>query len=1140
MSIPRTSINRPVTVTMITLAMALMGIGAVFVLNVALFPDLDIPVAFIQAPYPGVDPAQMETIVTQKIEDEVNTVENIDKLESYSVEGFSQIVLNFKYGTDIDLAAVDVRAKVDLAKRELPRDIEQVTVSKVDINAFPVMNIALGGNYDLVELRRIAEREIKPAFQRIEGVANVEIKGGFEREIRVKISPEKLLAFNLTIDDVISAISRDNQNTPLGNITEGNFKYLLRSEGEVKNPQQLAGIIVKEINGRPVYVEELAIIEDSYKDVESLSRLNGKPSVTLEIKKEAGANPVVISDQAQKLIPKLEEKYKGRLSIVVGKDETFFIRDTIQMVKDNALLGGIFAISVLFIFLRNYRSTIIIGTSIPIAILATFGMLTVKEDVTLNLMTLGGLALGIGMMVDNAIVVMENIYRFLHENPHGDRKELTAKAAEEVLMPIIASTATTVAVFLPIGFVPQVVGEVFFNMSLAIIFSLLASLLVAVTLIPMLCSRFLEIDGQFLENIIIRMYKALPKWLKAHPGKTAIGLAGLISAPSFALHYGIKNGMLVQIAEKAGFSQLLTQTSPVLLSIGLVLSLILAAFIFPLLLAGLMYIFNFFVYKILGPVFEFVVMKILRNIYLRVLRFILGHWYIRATYIALILFCFLLSLKFQPPMSFFPDMDRGEMSIEFETPEGTSVEKTDEITLQIEKLLGEFPEVEKIITNSTVGQGTLAVVLTPKTTRTKATQDIIRELRAKVDKIAGIRTINYKEPKMGKPSRGKSIQIEVLGDEFPVIEEICRQVYEKVKNIEGLKDLEDGINKGRPEFRLIFDREKIRDLDLSLGKIAGMARSYVFGSLAGKYRETNDEFDIRVEASDEAKNKIARFQELEIALEKNKFLKLSQVAEFAPANGYSTIERKNLARRLIVQADPDQRPIGAIMSDISESLKDIKIPPGYSINFGGENEEMVEAFGYLALALVASILLVYMIMASQFESIVYPFIIMFTIPLSYMGVVTGLQLSGFAFSVTAMIGIIMLAGIAVNNGIILVDYILQRREHLNESDYEAAIQAGNLRFRPILMTVCTTFLGMLPLALGIGAGADFYQPLAIAVSGGLLVSTLLTLTFVPTVFISVEKIIHFVKGFFAGFTIARPANDKLALNPKDIVDSSAK
>jgi HAE1 family hydrophobic/amphiphilic exporter-1 len=371
---------------------------------------------------------------------------------------------------------------------------------------------------------------------------------------------------------------------------------------------------------------------------------------------------------------------------------------------------------------------------------------------------------------------------------------------------------------------------------------------------------------------------------------------------------------------------------------------------------------------------------------------------------------------------------------------------------------------------------------------------------------------------MGKPSRGKSIQIEVMGDEFEVIEDLCLQVYNRIKDIPGLKDLENGIKEGRPEFRLVFDREKIRDMDLSLGKIAEMSRSYVFGSLAGKYREDNDEYDIRIEASDDAKGRISRFQELEISLEKNMYIKLSQVADFKPASGYSTIERKNLARRLIVQADPDGRPIGAIMQDISDNLADLNPPPGYVINYGGENEDMQEAFGYLILALVASVLLVYMIMASQFESIIYPFIIMFTIPLSYMGVITALNLSGFAFSITAMIGIIMLAGIAVNNGIILIEYILQRRAEHNETSIDAAIEAGNLRFRPILMTVCTTLLGMLPLTLGIGAGADFYQPLALSVTGGLLVSTVITLTFVPTVFISVETIIAFFGSFFSRFT----------------------
>lgn len=1115
MSIPRTSINRPISVTMLMLGMALIGFGAFFTLNVALFPNIDIPVAFVLAPYPGVDPAEIETIVTKKIEDEINSVENIDKIESYSAEGVSQTVINFKFGTDLDLASVDLRAKVDQAKRNLPREMEQVTVSKVDINAFPVLNIALGGNYDLVELRRIADREIKPAFQQIGGVSNVEVKGGLEREIRIKIIPERMLAYELTIDDVIGAVNKDNQNTPLGNINEGSFKYLLRSEGQVKNPQQLGNIIIKEINRRPIYLSEISTIEDLYKDIESTSRINGQPSVTLEIKKSADANPVLISDAAQKLIPVLEAKYKGRLTVTVGNDQTDFIRDTIQMVKDNALLGGLFAIIVLFSFLQNYRSTLIIGTSIPLAIVTTFGLLSLKEDITLNLMTLGGLALGIGMMVDNAIVVMENIYRFYSENRTGDRKELAAKASEEVFMPVIASTATTVAVFLPIGFVPAVVGEIFFNMSLAIVFSLLASLVVAITFLPMLCSRLLVLDGAFIETIIFRMYKGLLQWLKKHPKKSLTAFAALFSLPAAGFYLGLNNPAVLKIIENTPLAG--RQLNPGIDSLLAAAAVVLAVLLLPLLLAAFFKLFNFVTSKILFPLIDGLIMNVLRTVYLKVLSALLHHWYLRLAYAGLILVVFVFAIKMQPDMTFFPAMDRGEVTVEFETPEGTSVEKTDEITRQIESIFLKIPEVSKVITNSAVGKGTLAIKLTPTKERLRTTNEIIREVREEVDIIPGIRTISYKEPSMGKPSRGKSIQIEVMGEDFEILEDLCLQIYERIKDVPGLKDLEDGINQGRPEFRLVFDREKIRDMGLSLVKIAEMARSHVYGTVAGKYRENNDEFDIRVEAADLAKDKIARLKDLEISLEKGKFIKLSQVAEFKPASGYSLIERKNNARRLIVQADPDNRPIGAITNDISKKIADIKLPPGYIINFGGENEEMFKAFQYLAIALVASILLVYMIMASQFESLLYPFLIMFTIPLSYIGVVAGLRVMGFAFSVTAMIGIIMLAGIAVNNGIILIEYILQRRRELHESDIDAALAAGSLRFRPILMTMCTTLLGMLPLALGIGAGADFYQPLAISVSGGLLVSTLVTLTFVPTIFIMAENIISVGKKLIADF-----------------------
>ncbi|MDD3000908.1 MAG: efflux RND transporter permease subunit [Candidatus Riflebacteria bacterium] len=1115
MSIPRFSITHPISVTMLMCGMALIGVGALFLLNVALFPNVDIPVAFIRAPYEGVDPAEIETIVTRKIEDQINTVENIKKITSYSSEGAAIIVIEFNYGTNIDLAAVDVRAKVDLAKRVLPDEMNDITTSKVDFNAMSIMNLAVGGNFDDVELRRIADREIKPAFQQISGVASVDISGGREREIRVKVFPEKLLALNLTIDDIAAAIAKDNANTSLGNMTEGAFRYLLRSDGRMTNPQHLGNIIVKEVNSRPIYISELAVIEDSYKDISTVSRINGSPSVTMAIKKVTEANPVNISDAAMKLIPELEKKYQGKLKIVVGKDQTTFIRDTIQMVKDNSIMGGLFAVIILFIFLQNYRSTLIVGISIPIAILATFGLLMLKKDISLNLMTLGGLALGIGMIVDNAIVVMENIYRFYSENKGGDRRELAIKATEEVFMPVIASTATTVVAFLPIGLIPEMVGEIFFNMSLSIIFSLSASLVVAVTFLPMLCSKFLSLEGVNLETIVFRMYKSLLNWAKANIIKCIASVIFIVIVPTAGFFFGIQNAAIKDFMTKLSWVSLSGNPGKESLLFGLgILAIVL---LLPVIVAFISFIFNLLAFKILFPIFNGI-LEAIRKVYLKALRVLVTKWQARLAYLLLIVSLFALSVKNQPPFSFFPAMDRGELVVEFETPAGTSVDNTDIITKQIEQLFLGVPEVDKVITKSEVGKGSLDIKMVPTLQRIRTTDEVVREIRKSVEIIPGIKTLNFKEPRMGRPNSGKSIQIEVLGDDFAILETICLQIYERIKGVEGLIDLESGVENGRPEFRLIFDREKIRDMGLNLVTIADRARTYIYGTIAGKYRESNDEYDIRVEAVDISKDKIARIKDLEIALPDGKFVKLSQIAKFEAANGYTTIERKNVARCLIVQGEPDKRSIGAITSDIQERIKDIEIPPGYRINFGGENEDMARSFKYLAVALVASLLLVYMIMASQFESLLYPFLIMFTIPLSYIGVIAGFNYMGFSFTVTAMIGIIMLAGIAVNNGIVLIEFILQRRATLDESNAEAAIAAGNLRFRPILMTTSTTLLGMLPLAFGIGAGADFYQPLAISVSGGLVVSTLLTLTFVPSIFVTAENVISFISKFFGQFT----------------------
>jgi HAE1 family hydrophobic/amphiphilic exporter-1 len=1010
-NIPKFAVDRPVTVIMLLVSLSLAGLGALSTLSIDLFPNIDFPLAFIQTPYPGVDPQEMENIVTRKIEEEINTVENIKNISSHSFEGFSWITVEFVWGTGIDLAAVDLREKVDIAKRKLPRDIEQVTVAKLDINAQPVIDISLGGDFDLKTLRGIADKEVKPAFERISGVANVEVLGGLEREIRVKAFPDRLKAFNLTLSDVIQAISQGSQNTPVGNITDGRYKFLIRSEGEVPTPKDLESVVVKRIDGRPVYVRELAAVYDSFKEIQSVSRLNRRPAVTLSLKKEAGANPIAISDAVKKLIPRLEAQYKGKMTLTIGRDNSEFIRDSLEMVKENAKSGSLLAVVVLFLFLWNVRSTIIVGLSIPLSVVITFGLMYLRPGMTLNLMTLGGLALGIGMMVDNSVVVLENIYRLLGIRGENDRRSAAIDGADEVALPILASTLTTVAVFLPIGFVPGIVGEIFLNMSLAIVFSLMASYLVAIFLVPLLCSQFLKLGKVRAEPIMDRI-KRVYRWF---------------------------------------------------------------------------------------------------------LSLLLWNWGTRLLYFVGVLGLVYFSLKFMPAMEFFPKMDRGVFVIQFEPPEGTSLEATDQITGLIEIHLQKISEVEKIISNSKLAEGNITVVLKPKAQRERTTNQVISAIRPVLAGIAGINTIAFSEPSMGGPGGGKPVQVEVSGPDFPIIEKICLEIAEKIKNVAGLRDIDSGVKEGRPEIKIEFDRARLGDLDVSLAGTADMVRGYIFGTLSGNYREKNEEFDVRVEIADEYKDSIPRLNDLEIALKDEQVVSLSQIARIYEGRAYTKISRRNLKRLITVQADIQERPLQAVILDIQKILPTVDVPAGYEIRFGGEEEERVEAFRNLAIALLAAVLLVYMIMASQFESFSYPFVIMFTIPLSIMGVIIGLNFSGFAFSITAMIGIIMLAGIVVNNGIILIDNIIQRREKEGVEKIPAVLDSGETRLRPILMTVLTTVLGMLPLAMGIGAGSDFYQPLAISVIGGLTVSTILTLTYIPVVYTLVDDIVELMMKVFRYF-----------------------
>ena len=1000
MSISQFAINKPVTVLMLVIGVIFVGYLALNGLGIDLFPDIDFPIAFIQAAYSGVDPAEMENIVTKPVEDEIATVSDIDRITSYSVEGFSQVVIQFKWGADIDVGAADLREKVDIVKRRLPSELDSIIVQKLDIDAQPVMAISIAGEMNLVELRSLVDNEIKPLIERASGVASASISGGLQREIHINVDLFKLEEYKIPIGDIISAISSDNRNIPAGDLEEGQFKYLIKAEGQVNSVEELAEITVKKIGNSIIKIGDIAEVRDSNKEVSSISRMNGKSSVNISLQKESGANPVKLSDDVKKTLINLRKRYPS-LTFEVGQDNSDFIRDSIGMVQSNAIMGALLAIIVLFVFLKNIRSTVIIGIAIPVSIITTFSMMYLKAGMTLNLMTLGGLALGIGMLLDNSIVVLENIYRHFVENPEKTRKENSASSSDEVAMPVLASTLTTIAVFAPIAFVPEMVGEIFFNLSLAIVFALISSYFVAFTVIPALSSKFLKVN-----------------------------------------HASEKPGIIFEKIKSSynSFLKLILKSKKNTI---------------------------FYFFGVFGV--------------------------------------FVLSLFFFPPTEFFPSMDRGTFTITVDFAEGTKLDEVNRVASNIEDILDDYDEVDKVITNLSLGRANFTVTLVPVEEREITTKLFIDEVREKTKNLTNVKMLNFGEPQMGPGGSSKPVQIRVYGDDYDKIENYCEQIAGIISGVDGIKDVDSGVKRGRPEVKIFIKRDKIRDLDLNFNEVGNAVRNYVYGTVAGKYKDSNNEFDIRVKLDEKFTGSIDELSNLRMII-KGKTVVLADIADIKLDYGYTTIQRRDKKRVLTVQADIVGRPLGLVIGEISNNLNNFRMEEGYEFEFGGDEEERRKSFGHLFTALIAAIFLVYMIMASQFESLGEPFVIMFTIPLSIIGVVIFLNLFGQNFSVTAIIGIIMLAGIVVNNGILLIDYINAKRHKENMDRTSAVLAAGNTRIRPILMTTATTILGMLPLALGIGAGADFFQPLAITVIGGLLVSSFLTLTFIPATYVIFDSL----------------------------------
>jgi len=1021
MRLSRVSVHRPVFTVMVVLVVLILGGVSLVRLPIDLMPDISYPTLSVSCTYENASPEEIEELITRPLEQALSSVPGVEEFTSSSTEGQSRVRVLFTWGTDLDAASNDIRDRLDRIIDHLPDDAERPTLRKFDLASFPIMFLGASSNLDPIQMRRVLDDQVRYRLERVPGVAAVDIWGGLVREIHVDLLPEKVKALGLPLDQIVQRIKDENLNLPAGTIDQGNMEVTVRMPGEYTSVDELRQTVVAMREGVPIQLGEIAQVEDSSQKVQQIIRMNGRPGVRLAVNKQSGKNTVDVADRVRKEIERINREMP-QIQIIPLVDTSQYIRNSISNVGDSALYGGLLAIAVLLFFLRNVRSTFIIATAIPTSIIATF-VLMYFGHFTLNIMTLGGLALGVGMLVDNAIVVLENIYR-LREG--GEAAEPAAvNGSEEVTAAIVSSTLTTVVVFLPLVFVRGMAGVMFTQLSIVISFALLCSMAVAMTLVPMLAAKILpaDIGVRGKEKLGHRIFRV-----------TALIFDRIESGYKRLLHSSLNHRFLV----------VLGVVTPVAASLLLI----------PLIGVELM-----------------------------------------------------------------PAADEGEVQINAEMAVGTRLDLVDKTFAPVEAIVREaVPEATNIVTNIGGGGGyggggshvaNMRIVLRPAKERTRSSEQVAADLRRKLQNVPGL-TVRTRAGqglfllRMGTSGTDR-VQVEIRGHDLDTADALAAQVERVVEGVDGVTDARLSRESGRPEEELVIDRQKAADLKLTVSGIANAIQTILAGTQAGNYRDSGDEYVILVKIKEAEKLDLREILDLTITNADGQPVVLRNVISSGPRTGPMRIERKNQERIVTVSANITGRDMGSILEDIRRGLRSVPVPEGFSIAFGGDYEEQQKAFNELLLSIILALILVYMVMACQYESLVDPFVVMFSVPLAVIGVVLILFLTNTTFNVQSYIGCIMLGGIVVNNAILLVDHtnLLRRRDGM---ELRAAIEeAGRRRLRPVLMTALTTILGLLPLALGFGEGGEAQAPLARTVIGGLTSAALITLVFVPVVYSLFER-----------------------------------
>jgi HAE1 family hydrophobic/amphiphilic exporter-1 len=1025
------SVRRPVAISMLIVALILLGVVALPRLRVDLYPDMNLPFVLVSAEYEGASPAEVEKLLTKPMEGVLASANNVKDIISWSEHGVSRIGIQLEWGVDMDQAALDIRDKIDIIRGYLPSDVKTPQVLKMDPNSMPIMSLTLSGS-DLSEMKRVAEDVVQPKLERTEGVASAYVTGGREKEIKVVLDQNKLQSYGLTAGQVSQAISADNLSGTAGSVVRGQSDLDVRVVGEYRKAKDLEDVSIGLPGGGFVRLGDLAAIKDDYKKTTQVSYVNGNPSVGLMVFKETGSNTVKVADGIHKTLEALQSELPAGMRLDIVYDGSVFIKQSIGNVVKHGVFGGILAVIVLYLFLRSFRSTLIVAMVIPISVIGTFSMMYFGGQ-TINMLSLGGLALGVGSLVDFSVVVLESIYRHRHDG-HGII-DAAINGTSEVGNAVVASAATQVVVFMPIVFVQGLAGILFGPMALTVSFSHLAALFAALTLVPMITSRMFKVTLAENENI------------EGANGRGKLLATLHLPAEKFGKYY-----------------------------------------------------------------------RRLSNEYARLLNWALGH---RKTVVLTSLALFVGScvvMFLAVGTEFVPTMDQGQISVKVELPTGSQLSETGKIVSVVEEIVAAEPATDIIF--SSVGSGgdfamlgggspelaTLQVKLKPLQERNISTAQMVEKLRDQVSGIPGAKFTVDMADDSGGGGQGAPISIRITGDDLDVLKDLGNMVEEEVRAVEGTRNVTSSLEEARPELQVLVDRARAAQYGVTVGQVLAAARTAFDGQVVSRVRTGDDEIDIRLMYPEDYRLNLNSVANTMIISATGARVALGDVAKIDISHAPVSIMRFNQARLVTVDSEFIGRDLGSINKDIETRLDaNIKLPAGYNMEIGGQAKDMAESFGDLGLAILLAIVLVYMVMAAQFESLFYPFVIMFSIPPTIVGVTLGLLLTGFNLSVPALIGYIMLIGIVVNNAIVLIDYVNTLRKRGLGRD-EAIRQAGPIRLRPILMTTLATVLALIPLAFGSGEGSEGQAPLAVVVSFGLTLSTLITLVLIPVMYTILDDI----------------------------------